>query len=135
LNESQHKGVFKVKKIFVIEDEQDISNLYKMLFEREGIEVAWIAEDGKTAIEKIDEIKEKLHDVVFLIDHRIPEKAGLEIAKRILELAPTIKEQIIIASADDTIPKEELEKLGIKYFLQKPFSLEKLLEIVEAINK
>ena len=119
----------------MIEDEQDIWNLYKMLFEREGIEVAWIAEDGKTAIEKIDEIKEKLQDVVFLIDQRIPEKAGLEVAKRIIELAPSISDQIIIASADDTISQEELKKLGIKYFLQKPFSLEKLLEIVEKINK
>jgi len=70
-----------MKKIYIIEDEKDISNLYKLLFEREGMEVESIVTSGKVAIEEIENLKEKLSDIVFIIDNRIPEKSGLEVAQ------------------------------------------------------
>ncbi|MCK5140651.1 MAG: response regulator [Candidatus Heimdallarchaeota archaeon] len=124
-----------MKKIYIIEDEKDISNLYKMLFEREGIEIEGIASSGSVAIDKIEELKEKIEDIVFLIDNRIPEKSGLEVAKRIIEISPILKDQIIIATADDTITKDEVKDLGIPYFLRKPFSLDELLSTIDKIEK
>ncbi len=124
-----------MKKIYIIEDEKDISNLYKMLFEREGIEIEGIASSGSVAIDKIEELKEKIEDIVFLIDNRIPEKSGLEVAKRIIEISPILKNQIIIATADDTITKDEVKDLGIPYFLRKPFSLDELLSTIDKIEK
>lgn len=124
-----------MKKIYIIEDEKDISNLYKMLFEREGIEVEGIVASGLVALEKIEELKEKLEDIVFVIDNRIPEKSGLEVAKRIIEISPILKNQIIIATADDTITKDEVKELGIPYFLRKPFSLDELLSTIDRIEK
>ena len=124
-----------MKKIYIIEDEKDISNLYKMLFEREGIEIEGIASSGSVAIDKIEELKEKIEDIVFLIDNRIPEKSGLEVAKRIIEISPILKDQIIIATADDTITKDEVKELGIPHFLRKPFSLDELLSTIDKIEK
>ena len=124
-----------MKKIYIIEDEKDISNLYKMLFEREGIEIEGIASSGSVAVDKIEELKEKIEDIVFLIDNRIPEKSGLEVAKRIIEISPILKDQIIIATADDTITKDEVKDLGIPYFLRKPFSLDELLSTIDKIEK
>jgi DNA-binding NtrC family response regulator len=124
-----------MKKIYIIEDEKDISNLYKMLFEREGIEIEGIASSGSVAIDKIEELKEKIEDIVFLIDNRIPEKSGLEVAKRIIEISPLLKDQIIIATADDTITKDEVKDLGIPHFLRKPFSLDELLSTIDKIEK
>ena len=124
-----------MKKIYIIEDEKDISNLYKMLFEREGIEIEGIASSGSVAIDKIEELKEKIEDIVFLIDNRIPEKSGLEVAKRIIEISPILKNQIIIATADDTITKDEEKDLGIPYFLRKPFSLDEHLSTIDKIEK
>lgn len=124
-----------MKKIYIIEDEKDISNLYKMLFEREGIEIEGIASSGSAAIDKIEELKEKIEDIVFLIDNRIPEKSGLEVAKRIIEISPLLKDQIIIATADDTITKDEVKDLGIPHFLRKPFSLDELLSTIDKIEK
>jgi len=124
-----------MKKIYIIEDEKDISNLYKMLFEREGIEIEGIVSSGSVAIDKIEELKEKIEDIVFLIDNRIPEKSGLEVAKRIIEISPLLKDQIIIATADDTITKDEVIDLGIPYFLRKPFSLDELLSTIDKIEK
>ena len=123
-----------MRKIYIIEDEKDISNLYKLLFEREGMEVEEIISTGEAAIEKIEEAKEKLHDIVFLIDHRLPEKSGLDVAKRLIEISPDLKEQIIIATADDSLTRDEVEDLGIPYFLRKPFSLEDLLHTMDQIQ-
>ena len=123
-----------MKKIYIIEDEKDISNLYKLLFEREGMEVESIVTSGKVALEEIENLKEKLSDIVFIIDNRIPEKSGLEVAQRLIEISPTLKNQIIIATADDTISKDQVENLGIPYFLRKPFSLEELLSTIDTIE-
>ncbi|MHA1347587.1 MAG: response regulator [Candidatus Heimdallarchaeaceae archaeon] len=124
-----------MKKVYIIEDEKDISNLYKMLFEREGIEIEGIASSGSVAIDRIEELKEKIENIVFLIDNRIPEKSGLEVAKRIIEISPLLKDQIIIATADDTITKDEVKELGIPHFLRKPFSLDELLATFDTIEK
>jgi len=124
-----------MKKIYIIEDESDISNLYTMLFDREGIEIEGVVSSGKTAIEKIEQFKEKIHDIVFIIDIRIPEISGIEVVRKLLEIAPDIKNQIIIATADDRITKKEITDLGIPYFLRKPFSLDELLQTIEEIQK
>ena len=124
-----------MKKIYIIEDESDISNLYTMLFDREGIEIEGVVSSGKTAIENIEKFKEKIHDIVFIIDIRIPEKSGIEVVRKLLEIAPDIKNQIIIATADDRITKKEITDLGIPYFLRKPFSLDELLQTIEEIQK
>ncbi|MBA7537177.1 hypothetical protein ES705_29444 [subsurface metagenome] len=124
-----------MKKIYIIEDESDISNLYTMLFDREGIEIEGVVSSGKTAIENIEQFKEKIHDIVFIIDIRIPEKSGIEVVRKLLEIAPDIKNQIIIATADDRITKKEITDLGIPYFLRKPFSLDELLQTIEEIQK
>ncbi|MHA2256275.1 MAG: response regulator [Candidatus Heimdallarchaeaceae archaeon] len=124
-----------MKRIYIIEDEKDISNLYKLLFEREGIEIERIVSSGKVALEEIESIKEELHDIVFLIDNRIPEKSGLDVALRLIEISPLLKNQIIIASADDTITKDQVKDLGIPHFLRKPFSLEELLNTIDTIEK
>jgi DNA-binding response OmpR family regulator len=123
-----------MKKIYIIEDEKDISNLYRLLFEREGIEIEDIVSSGRVALEKIEEIKGEIEDIVFLIDNRIPEKTGLEVAKRLIEISPILKNQIIIATADDTISRDQVEELGIPYFLRKPFSLEDLLTTIDNIK-
>ncbi len=124
-----------MRKIYIVEDEKDISNLYKLLFEREGMEVGEIISTGEAAIERIEQIKEKLHDTVFLIDQRLTEKSGLDVARRLIEISPDLKDQIIIATADDSLTEEEVEELGIPYFLRKPFSLEDLLNTMDRIQK
>ena len=124
-----------MKKIIIIEDEKDISNLYKLLFEREGIEIEDIVSSGKLALEKIDELMDRLEDIIFIIDNRIPEQTGMEVAKRLIEISPVLKNQIIIATADDSISQDHVEELGIPHFLRKPFSLNDLLATLDKIEK
>jgi FixJ family two-component response regulator len=62
------------------------------------------------------------------MDHRMPVKDGLKATKEILSIEK--KANIIFASADKTIKQEAL-KLGILGFLEKPFSLEVLIDYIK----
>ncbi len=119
--------------LIVIEDENDIGNLYRLLFEREGIEIEKVLSDGVEAINFLDSNLDKLDDKILLVDNRIPEKPGIEVIKWLLNNKPHLKDQIIVATADDNLTESEVHELGIPYFLRKPFSLDDLIETYHEI--
>mgnify|MGYP006288364063 CR=1 FL=1 len=118
------------KKIFIMEDDFALRELYTMILEEYGYEVIGVAEDGEEALKnyKNFEIKPDL----ILMDHRMPGKSGLETAKEIFKLDGNVK--IIIASADQEI-KEEAIRIGACSFKPKPFNLEKLSSNVKKALK
>jgi YesN/AraC family two-component response regulator len=67
---------------------------------------------------------------LILMDHRMPKKDGLTAAREIL--SANNKSKIIFFSADYSI-KEKALALGVKYFLEKPFQLDKLLDVIKKI--
>ncbi len=92
--------------------------------------MAGIAEDGEEAVImfKAFLIKPK----VILMDHRMPEKTGLEATEEILDLDKKVK--IIFVSADVSI-KEEALSIGAFSFWVKPFTIDQLIiEINKAIE-
>ena len=64
------------------------------------------------------------------MDHRMPKKDGLTAAREIL--SANHKSKILFFSADYSI-REEALALGAKDFLEKPFKLNILSEIIERI--
>ena len=69
---------------------------------------------------------------IILMDHRMPIKNGIEVVKEILQIDSNSK--IIFASADSTIKSEALS-IGAVSFLEKPFSMNTLInEIKKVIN-
>lgn len=66
------------KKILIIEDEEYLSEMYKMKFEQEGYK-AVIADDGAAGIELAIKIKPDL----ILLDLVMPKMDGYEVLKRI----------------------------------------------------
>jgi len=92
--------------------------------------VAGIAEDGEEAVIMFKAFLEK--PKVILMDHRMPEKTGLEASEEILNIDKKVK--IIFVSADISI-REEALSIGAFSFWVKPFSLDQLLdEINRAIE-
>ena len=63
---------------------------------------------------------------ILLLDHRMPIKTGLDLAKDIIQLNSKIK--IVILSADVTI-KEKVIKMSCQ-FISKPFNTKKLLKLL-----
>lgn len=121
-------------KILVAEDNEFTSLQYDRILEKEGHKVT-ITKDGDACLQKYNDEKKKddykllgegPFDVVVL-DQSMPKKSGKQVATEILKSTPN--QRIIFASAyalgteNDTTEsfKENVE------FLQKPFSLTKLV--------
>ena len=66
------------------------------------------------------------------MDYRMPLKNGIEATMEIME--NETHSIFIFASADSSI-REELYSMGIEYFIEKPFDIEILVEIInKALN-
>lgn len=121
-------------KILIVEDEVDLVEEYKIFLEIHHHTV--ITElDGESALKtyfsKLDEDSESIPFDIVILDYQLPRKNGMEVAVEILSKCP--KQRILFASAyvEDTL-KESIKTLKqIVELLQKPFSLEILLKIIE----
>ena len=115
--------------IFLIDDDSSIITLFDKFLTLLGHEIVAKAYNGEDAVNIFHEFR-KIPDLI-LMDHRMPIKDGLTAAKEILEFNNDIK--IIICSADYSI-KNEVLALGVFYFLEKPFKLEKLSQLIEKVS-
>ena len=123
--------------ILIAEDNEFTSLQYNRILEREGHKVV-ITKDGEECLQKYkDEKKKNMNkshaegpfDVVVL-DQSMPKKTGKQVADEILKTTPN--QRIIFASAytlgsDNDLTENFKEKVE---FLQKPFSLKKLVRQV-----
>jgi len=123
--------------ILIAEDNEFTSLQYNKILEKEGHKVV-ITKDGEECLQKYkDEKKKNMNksqaevpfDVVVL-DQSMPKKTGKQVADEILKSTPN--QRIIFASAyalgsDNSLTENFKEKVE---FLQKPFSLKKLVRQV-----
>lgn len=140
-------------KLLIAEDDSDIALTYKKGLERKNYNVT-ITSNGEECLKIYNE---ELHKITFdigdmngnsnpsscrslannppfdivLLDYRMPEINGLDVSKEILSINP--HQRIIFASSYVNDELKELSKC-LDYsveFLQKPFSLYQLINILE----
>ena len=118
-----------MKKILIIDDEQEICKLLSDCLKRRGFEVE-IAFDGEAGLEKA---KITNPDLV-LCDISMPGLGGIEVLKRIKEYGPAII--VIMLTGFGTMDSAiECLKLGAYDHIAKPVELEKLVLLLkEALN-
>ena len=114
--------------IFLIDDDSSIITLFEKFLTVLGHEIVAKAYNGEDAVKLFYEFQ-NIPDLL-LLDHRMPKKDGLTVAKEILNFNKNTK--IIFLSADYSI-KDEALALGAKCFLEKPFKLDKLSQIIEKV--
>src|SRR6185437_13550990 len=125
-------------KILIAEDDKNVLESYKSILESRNHQV-WTAEDGERCIQIYHQELDKLRNLdiklqpfyVVILDYEIPKKNGLETAIEIFELVPD--QRIIFASAYTKNTILSLTK-KLKYdteVLQKPFSLDVLIDKIE----
>lgn len=120
------------KRILVAEDNKFTAMQYAKLLESKN-HLVEIAIDGEECIQKYSESINSDSDEnkfdVLILDHSMPKKSGAEVAADILSLNPNQK--IILASAYALSAETNYSKLKDRVsFLQKPFELSKILELV-----
>ena len=118
-----------IYSILIVDDEQDILNLFVKMFSLSGFEVKGTAINGEEAIKMFKSLKNHNIDVI-LMDHRMPVKNGIDATKEILEIDPNIK--VVFVSADSSI-KDEALAIGAVKFVEKPAKMKLLIEEVKEV--
>ena len=111
--------------IFIVEDDPCLQDLYPLMLEKLGFKVVGLANDGEEAVKMFKEFPEKPQ--IIIMDHRMPNKNGLDATREILAIHKTTK--IIFASADTSIKADALASGAID-FLKKPFTYEILAKSI-----
>ena len=109
-------------RIFIVDDEPMLHELYDAILEGGGHEIIANAYNGDEAVEIFKGMDE--HPDIIIMDHRMPNKDGVETTKEILKINPNTK--ILFASADTAVRDAAL-KSGARSFLSKPFAVADLL--------
>jgi len=104
-----------MSKVAIIEDDQAISQMYRIKFETEGFAVE-TAENGRLGLE----LAEKMRPDIILLDLMMPEMDGTEMLTELrqTEWGKHIK-VIILTNVGEQEAPEVLDKLGVRRFIVK----------------
>ncbi len=115
--------------ILVVDDSADNRFLVQTTLEYGGYEVA-LAENGKTALEKIDQFPPDL----ILLDVMMPEMDGYEVTQRIRQnLALSSYIPILLITADERSSVVKGLDIGADDFIRKPVDVDELLARVRSL--
>jgi DNA-binding response OmpR family regulator len=125
LSRRQAIGINKCmkKRILILEDDPDILFTLNMILEGSGYEVDQLT-SGKTIMDDTCRLPD-----LYILDKRMPDMDGLDVCKHIRNRAETKDTPVIIISASPKFGSPAL-KAGANDFLEKPFQLKVLLEMV-----
>lgn len=125
--EMQHCGV---KKILIVDDNDNNRMILKGLLNYWGVEVA----ECNSGNEALQIMKDNSSFDMILMDYHMPEIDGLETIKRIRDLLNSngikIPEIILHSSSDDPHFKKGCRRLGINNYLLKPVKSRELYKYI-----
>ena len=110
------------KSIAIIDDEQDILNLFLEVLEDEGYQPTGFT-NPVSFLEYVKQHKDEFHFVI--LDYRISLMEGGELANKVYEINPKIKMVLLTAYTDIVTHTHNLE------VIKKPINLHNLLDIVK----
>lgn len=113
-------------RLLAIDDQTVILDLITAMCQSLGYEVA-TARSGAEGLE----LAEQQDFDIILADLAMPGASGLEVARRLKEIAPGVP-VILVTGWEVSIQPEQLRAVGIINVLHKPFRIEQLTEIVRS---
>lgn len=115
------------KTVLFADDEIDIRLVTVLTLEDKGYRVL-VAEDGQQAIDLFNQHKEDVS--VVLLDIKMPVKDGIQAAREIRQLSPTMP--IVLASGNPDISgRLSPQEMASLRFLAKPYRSSEILEALE----
>jgi PAS domain S-box-containing protein len=112
--------------ILLVEDEEQVRQLGRRVLEREGYNVL-TATDAESATALADRHPGHIH--LLITDVHLPRVSGRELAARLGIHRPAIKVLYVSGTADGSLARHRMLEPGTA-FLEKPFSLDRLLRAV-----
>jgi CheY-like chemotaxis protein len=114
------------RRILIADDEEIIRSSLEAILRRGGGYETDFAEDGEEALRKM---KENPYDLV-LLDIDMPKLDGYNVLKQIRKLYPELPIVFVTGKGDPQETIDSIAQLGLNSYIQKPFSLEKVLDTV-----
>ena len=122
------------RAIHIIDDEKDIVNAAASALNRHGYSV----HSFSSASEALEDIEMKCRERVSMLitDVRMPAYSGFEIARRTRAITPDVPVVFMTAFEINTTEFDKIfPSLKVNEFLQKPFQLQRLLQVVKKYEK
>jgi two-component system alkaline phosphatase synthesis response regulator PhoP len=123
---NRHQRTKNMKKILIVEDDQNIAKALSIRLKNAGYEVN-VAPDALTGVENA---VKKAPDLV-LLDIWLPAGNGFTVAERIQSLIPTATPLIFLTASKKPGLREKAKELGAAAFFQKPYEWEDLLGAIQ----
>jgi PAS domain S-box-containing protein len=118
-------------KVLLIDDQAVVRQVGELMLKKLGYEVV-MADNGKTGLEYY---RTHFHEIdLVMIDMIMPEMGGLECLEQMKLINPQLKAILATGFSKEDIA-EEINEDYVLGFIQKPFRLQELSEIVSAVQK
>lgn len=113
------------RSILVVDDDPDVVTTVRVAFESSGAEVT-TARDGNKAVE----LAKKINPDLIILDMMMPKRSGFLVLESIKpDHDPKTKPHVIMITANEGKRHEQYARyLGVDDYVNKPFSIEQLLE-------
>jgi CheY-like chemotaxis protein len=119
--------------ILVVDDEMDMRMLVRVILDlaNRGWAIVGEAADGAAAIQTWRNLNGPPVPDVIVLDNRMPELTGLEVAEQILAERPDQKIILYSAFLDDNV-RQQADALGVRECVTKE-ELDRLPDVIDAI--
>jgi DNA-binding NtrC family response regulator len=119
--------------ILIVDDDPGILNSFEISLASQGYQ-AMLAKNGQQALKIIkSSIKSTKPLKLMVTDFLMPGMNGIELILSARKIKPDLEFVLITAYGNHDV-KQEASKLGIGRYIEKPFTPESLLKVVEALN-
>ncbi len=112
-------------RILLIDDEENLRNVVRLILEDDGYEVLE-AGNGRAGLE----LYRQHHVDLIITDLAMPEMNGLDLISAVTKYCAGVKIIAMTGVTDWDSRLAEAKLLGASETLQKPFTLDKLLDVV-----
>ncbi len=117
-------------KLMIVDDASFMRVTIKRMIEKKAYEVVCEATDGQDAIEKF----KRFNPEVITMDITMPNLSGIEALREIKKIRSNVKVVMVSAMGQEALIKEAVMN-GADSFIVKPFKEDKLIEVLETMNK
>ncbi|MBU0568391.1 response regulator [bacterium] len=112
-------------KVLVVDNDRDMCQVISDVLKSEGYKVN-IAHNGKSALARVK--KERFE--VMILDYKLSGMSGLTVLEKARQIRP-LMQTIMISAYGKPSTKHRAKELGAYDFLDKPFNIRKLAQIVK----
>ncbi|MGL1931547.1 MAG: PAS domain S-box protein [Desulfotalea sp.] len=128
---AQSYGLHGSERILFVDDENDMQKIASSVFCKYGYQ-AKIFGDPIEALESFKLSPDKFD--LLITDMTMPKMTGVELIHKVLEIRPSLP-VILCTGHSDLINAEDAHKQGITNFVEKPFTMSKLLSITQKVMR